>query len=162
MIDECLNTYRQERRAFIAGLHHYYGIDFYKMERRERSEWLRAYINSKREFFEHLVEHWETFPPSILSAFPSGYKVNKFKKTSSTLTDARRKTNAATRSKRRWRINENEFFDYNIRFSCFNYHYLWNSELLIFSLDEWKPRTRAYFRRGGCPALNWEISPFPA
>jgi hypothetical protein len=74
MIDESLNTYRQERRAFIAGLNHYFNIDFYRMDRRERSEWLRTYIESKRQFFETLVEYWEEFPPNLIAAFPTGYK----------------------------------------------------------------------------------------
>lgn len=74
MIDECLNTYRQERRAFIAGLKHYFEIDFYKLDRRERTEWLRTYIDSKRQFFETLLEYWEDFPPELVSAFPEGYK----------------------------------------------------------------------------------------
>jgi len=77
MIDESLKTYRQERRAFIAGLSHYYGIDFYKLDRRERADWLRAYIQSKREFFEYLIEHWEKFPPNLLGCFPNGYKIEK-------------------------------------------------------------------------------------
>lgn len=59
MIQESLETYRQERRAFIAGLKHYYGIDFYKMEHRERTHWLRSYIENKRIFFEAMIEHWK-------------------------------------------------------------------------------------------------------
>jgi len=74
MIDESLDTYRQERRAFIAGLKHYYGIDFYKMDRRERADWLKTYIENKRQFFEALTEYWQTFPPSFASKFPAGYK----------------------------------------------------------------------------------------
>ena len=73
MIDESLNTYRQERKAFILGLKHYYGIDFYDIEKQERTEWLRAYIESKREFFEQMIEHWESCPPQLISSFPDGY-----------------------------------------------------------------------------------------
>lgn len=74
MIDESLKTYRQERRAFIAGLSHYFGIDFYRMDRRERTDWLKAYIESKREFFENLVDHWQNCPEALDRAFPQGYK----------------------------------------------------------------------------------------
>jgi len=74
MIDESLNTYRQERRAFIAGLKHYFEIDFYRMDKRERSEWLKAYIESKREFFENLIDHWKENPEILERAFPKGYK----------------------------------------------------------------------------------------
>lgn len=77
MIDESLNTYRQERRAFIAGLKHYYGIDFYKMDKRERTQWLQSYISSKREFFQHLLEHWQEFPPTLIGCFPHGYIIDK-------------------------------------------------------------------------------------
>ena len=74
MIDESLKTYRQERRAFIVGLQHYFDIDFYRLDKRKRSEWLRTYIESKREFFENLVEHWRDNPQDFDKAFPDGYK----------------------------------------------------------------------------------------
>ena len=79
MIQESLNTYRQERRAFIAGLKHYYGIDFYRIDRKERTDWLQSYIKSKREFFEHLLEHWDEFPPNLVGCFPDGYRLDKKK-----------------------------------------------------------------------------------
>lgn len=63
MLEESLKTYRQERRAFIAGLKHYYGIDFYQLETQERAQWFRAYLDSKRKFFESLLKTWEEFPP---------------------------------------------------------------------------------------------------
>ena len=56
---ESLDMYRQERRSFITGLRSYFGIDFYKLDRAERSEWLRTYIESKREFLTNLIEFWE-------------------------------------------------------------------------------------------------------
>lgn len=59
MLKESLETYRQERRAFIAGLKHYFGIDFYKLDKKERVEWLNSYISSKRKFMERMVEHWK-------------------------------------------------------------------------------------------------------
>lgn len=80
MIEESLKTYRQERRAFIAGLAHYYHIDFYKLDHRERTDWLRAYIESKRQFFENMIEYWEKSPPAVRDSFPSGYKFERILK----------------------------------------------------------------------------------
>lgn len=77
MIEESLKTYRQERLSFILGLRHYYGIDFYKMDRRERTNWLKCYINYKREFFENLIEIFETLPPGLSKVWPKGYKFEK-------------------------------------------------------------------------------------
>lgn len=74
MIEETLKTYRQERRCFVLGLKHYYGIDFYKLDPQERKQWLNTFIQSKRDFFEHLVEIWKENPPTTLNGFPSGYK----------------------------------------------------------------------------------------
>jgi hypothetical protein len=56
---ESLDMYRQERRSFISGLRQYFGVDFYKLDRIERTEWLRTYIESKREFLTNLIEFWE-------------------------------------------------------------------------------------------------------
>lgn len=72
MIEETLQTYRQERRAFIIGLKNL-GIDFYSLDRRERSEWLRSYIQSKRDFFESMLEHWKDEPPMLSDKWPQGY-----------------------------------------------------------------------------------------
>jgi hypothetical protein len=80
MIEESLKTYRQERRAFIEGLKHYYGIDFYQIDKIERQEWLQSYIKSKREFFENLLDHWEQFPPNLEGCFPSGYRIDRVKR----------------------------------------------------------------------------------
>jgi len=79
MIEESLKTYRQERKAFILGLKHYYGIDFYQIDTIERKEWLQSYIKSKRNFFENLLEHWEEFPPNLSKIFPEGYFIDKKK-----------------------------------------------------------------------------------
>jgi hypothetical protein len=73
MIEESLNTYRQERRAFILGLKHYYGVDFYKLDVKERKEWLKSYIESKRAFFESMIEYWKDNPPKDV-CLPLGYK----------------------------------------------------------------------------------------
>jgi hypothetical protein len=56
LLDETLDTYRVERKAFIKGLKHYYGIDFYKLDRKERGEWLKTYLQSKRAFFRDMSE----------------------------------------------------------------------------------------------------------
>jgi len=66
MLEERLQIYRQERKTFILGLKHYYGIDFYKLDRQERKEWLYLYIRSRREFLGNLVAHWDEYP-AILS-----------------------------------------------------------------------------------------------
>jgi hypothetical protein len=66
MLKERLQIYRQERKTFILGLKHYYGIDFYKLERQERKEWLYLYIRSRREFLGNLVAHWDEYT-TILS-----------------------------------------------------------------------------------------------
>lgn len=73
MIEESLATYRAERRAFIAGLKHYYGVDFYQLDRKERADWLRSYIENKRKFFETMMEYWDGVPAAI-NLFPEGYK----------------------------------------------------------------------------------------
>jgi hypothetical protein len=73
MIEESLQTYRQERKAFILGLKHYYGIDFYGLDISERKEWLRSYIESKRNFFESMIEYWKDNPPETFS-LPVGYR----------------------------------------------------------------------------------------
>lgn len=70
IMEESLNTYRQERRAFIAGLKHYFNVDFYKLDRRERTEWFQSYLLSKREFFSYLMEHWQENPPKSIDGFP--------------------------------------------------------------------------------------------
>ncbi len=58
MLDERLQIYRQERRTFILGLKYYYGIDYYKLDVKERKDWLHSYIKSRREFLNNLTEHW--------------------------------------------------------------------------------------------------------
>jgi hypothetical protein len=60
---ESLETYRSERRSFIVGLKNYFGIDFYQMDKIERAEWLRIYMQNRREFLYNLYEHWKDFPP---------------------------------------------------------------------------------------------------
>lgn len=60
---ESLETYRTERKSFIIGLKNYFGIDFYKLDRRERAEWLRIYMQNRREVLSNLYEHWKDFPP---------------------------------------------------------------------------------------------------
>jgi hypothetical protein len=62
MLRERLQIYRQERRAFILGLKHYYGIDFYKLDRQERKEWLYLYIRSRREFLGNLAACIDGYP----------------------------------------------------------------------------------------------------
>ena len=82
MINESLDTYRQERKCFILGLKHFYAIDFYSLDRRERTQWLGAYIKSKREFFENLIDYWDETPPRVVKGWPTGYKYEKgFKRT---------------------------------------------------------------------------------
>lgn len=65
MLREKLQVYRQERRSFILGLKHYYGIDFYKLDRQERKEWLYLYIRSRREFLGNLAAHIDEYPTII-------------------------------------------------------------------------------------------------
>ena len=62
MLEERLQIYRQERKTFILGLKHYYGIDFYKLDRRERKEWLYLYIKSRHEFLANLIKHRYGYP----------------------------------------------------------------------------------------------------
>jgi hypothetical protein len=59
-----LKSYRAERQSFILGLKMYFGIDFYKLDKRERSEWLRIYIENKKEILMNMYEYWEDNPPS--------------------------------------------------------------------------------------------------
>lgn len=56
---ESLEMYRNERRSFVLGLKYYFGIDFYKLDKSERKEWLKTYIESKREFLTNLIQFWE-------------------------------------------------------------------------------------------------------
>lgn len=66
MIEESLKTYRAERRAFIINLKHYFNIDFYKMDAKERSYWFSAYLNAKRDFFwyfrNQIQENFQLIP----------------------------------------------------------------------------------------------------
>jgi hypothetical protein len=65
MLRQSLEIYRQERKTFILGLKHYYGIDFYKLDKEERKEWLAAYIVSRREFLGNFVSWLENYPASL-------------------------------------------------------------------------------------------------
>jgi hypothetical protein len=65
MLRQKLQVYRQERRTFILGLKYYYDIDFYKLDRQERKEWLYLYIKSRREFLGKLVACWEEYPATL-------------------------------------------------------------------------------------------------
>jgi hypothetical protein len=56
---QSLDMYEQEKKSFIIGLKSYFGIDFYKLDRAERNEWLRTYIECNREFLTSLIEFWE-------------------------------------------------------------------------------------------------------
>lgn len=62
MLREKLQIYRQERKSFILGLKYYYGINFYKLDRQERKEWLHLYIRSRREFLSNIVAHINEYP----------------------------------------------------------------------------------------------------
>ena len=62
MLQEKLQIYRQERKTFILGLKYYYSIDFYKLDRQERKEWLYLYIRSRREFLGNIVAHIDQYP----------------------------------------------------------------------------------------------------
>jgi hypothetical protein len=57
MIKDSLQIYRQERKAFIMGLKIYYGIDFYKLDKSERNEWLQTYIESRKNFLGYLAAY---------------------------------------------------------------------------------------------------------
>jgi hypothetical protein len=62
MLKQRLQVYRQERKTFILGLKYYYNIDFYKLDRQERKEWLYIYIKSRREFLGNLAAHLGEYP----------------------------------------------------------------------------------------------------
>jgi len=65
MLRKKLEVYRQERKTFILGLKYYYGVDFHKLDRQERKEWLYLYIKSRREFLRNLVVHWKEHPATL-------------------------------------------------------------------------------------------------
>lgn len=55
MLRETLNTYRQERRAFIYSLKTHFDIDYYDLDIPERNAWLYCYLELRREFIEMMT-----------------------------------------------------------------------------------------------------------